>query len=245
MESRADARYYARSPVFPATLFDYNGVLVDDEAVHLEAFRDVLGPLGLELSERAYVDRYLGFDDAGAFDAILRDAGRTPSEAEVRSLIEAKRPRYLARAEGTLRGFPGARELVRRRAAAGPVVIVSGALRDEIELGLSVLGVRDAVQKIVSAEDARRSKPDPEGYLIGLVALAERIGPEKASRALVVEDSLAGVEAAKAARLACVAVAHSYPAADLSLAGADLVVETLDAITDAALSALYEKLTPA
>ncbi|HVU00269.1 MAG TPA: HAD family phosphatase [Polyangiaceae bacterium] len=231
--------------MFPATLFDYNGVLVDDEAVHLEAFRDVLGPLGLELSERAYVDRYLGFDDAGAFDAILRDAGRTPSEAEVRSLIEAKRPRYLARAEGTLRGFPGARELVRRRAAAGPVVIVSGALRDEIELGLSVLGVRDAVQKIVSAEDARRSKPDPEGYLIGLVALAERIGPEKASRALVVEDSLAGVEAAKAARLACVAVAHSYPAADLSLAGADLVVETLDAITDAALSALYEKLTPA
>jgi beta-phosphoglucomutase-like phosphatase (HAD superfamily) len=64
--------------VFPATLFDYNGVLVDDENVHLEAFRDVLGPLGIDLEEADYWEKYLGFDDAGAFRAVLVDAGRTP-----------------------------------------------------------------------------------------------------------------------------------------------------------------------
>src|SRR5690606_1870035 len=115
-------------PVFPATLFDFNGVLIDDEHVHLEAFRDVPAPLGIEVSEEAYWERYLGFDDRGAFEAILRDAGRTTSPRELTSLIEAKRPHYMNRAKASLRTFPGAGELVTQRAAAGPVGVVSGAL---------------------------------------------------------------------------------------------------------------------
>jgi beta-phosphoglucomutase len=228
--------------VFPATLFDYNGVLVDDEVVHLEAFRDVLGPLGIDLAERDYWEKYLGFDDAGAFRAVLVDAGRAPSDAEVRALVEAKRPRYLERAKDTLRGFEGAAELVRRRAAAGPVAIVSGALRDEIALGLRVLGVKDAVVKVVSAEDTARSKPDPEGYLLGIAAMTELIGRQAAERALVIEDSIAGVEAAKAAKLTCVAVGHSFPLAELERAGADLAVPRLDSITNDALRALSLRL---
>lgn len=228
--------------MFPATLFDYNGVLVDDEVVHLEAFRDVLGPLGIDLAERDYWEKYLGFDDAGAFRAVLVDAGRAPSDAEVRALVEAKRPRYLERAKDTLRGFEGAAELVRRRAAAGPVAIVSGALRDEIALGLRVLGVKDAVVKVVSAEDTARSKPDPEGYLLGIAAMTELIGRQAAERALVIEDSIAGVEAAKAAKLTCVAVGHSFPLADLERAGADLAVPRLDSITNDALRALSLRL---
>ena len=228
--------------MFPATLFDYNGVLVDDEVVHLDAFRDVLGPLGIDLAERDYWEKYLGFDDAGAFRAVLVDAGRAPSDAEVRALVEAKRPRYLERAKDTLRGFEGAAELVRRRAAAGPVAIVSGALRDEIAFGLRVLGVKDAVVKVVSAEDTARSKPDPEGYLLGIAAMTELIGRQAAERALVIEDSIAGVEAAKAAKLTCVAVGHSYPLHALEQAGADLAVPGLDSITNDALRALYVRL---
>src|SRR5690606_1948390 len=56
-------------PVFACTLFDYNGVLVDDEHVHLAAFQDALAPLGISLSEADYWDKYLGFDDVGAFEA--------------------------------------------------------------------------------------------------------------------------------------------------------------------------------
>jgi len=225
--------------VFPATLFDYNGVLVDDEAVHLDAFRDVLGPLGVTLDAEAYVQKYLGYDDVGAFRAVLADAGRAPTDAEIRALVEAKRPYYLSRARGALKGFPGASELVRRRALVGPVMIVSGALRDEIALGLSVLGVSSHVLRIVSAEDTTASKPDPQGYLLGVAALAEHIGAPAARRALVIEDSLAGVEAAKAAGLTCLAVGHSYPLDDLRRAGADLVVETLGDVTDGALAALH------
>lgn len=225
--------------MFPATIFDYNGVLVDDEVVHLEAFRDVLRPLGVELSERDYWDRYLGFDDAGAFGAILADQGRPATDHEIRALVEKKRPHYLARAEGSLRGFAGAAALIRRRAAVGPVIIVSGALKDEIELGLRTLGVADAVAAIVSAEDTRRSKPDPEGYLLGIGFLTEHAGRSVAEHAVVIEDSIAGVEAAKAAGLVCVAVTHSYPAEALERAHADLVVPDLAAITEGALAALH------
>ena len=227
--------------MFPATIFDYNGVLVDDEVVHLEAFRDVLGPLGITVSEQDYWERYLGFDDAGAFRAIFADRGRTATDEQVRSLIEAKRPRYLERARGTLRGFAGASALVRRRAEAGPVAIVSGALRDEIALGLSVLGVTANVMAIVSAEDTKHSKPHPEGYLLGIDALAGSLGP-RAAQAVVIEDSVAGVEAAKSAKLACVAVTHSYPREELQKVGADLIVDDLDAITDSALAALAARI---
>jgi beta-phosphoglucomutase len=131
---------------------------------------------------------------------------------------------------------------VRRRAAAGPVVIVSGALRDEIVLGLEVLGVKDLVGEIVSAENTTRSKPDPEGYLLGIAALASRIGQKSARQAIVVEDSIAGVLAAKAANLTCVAVGHSYPLAALERAGADFAVPRLDSLTNDAFESLYLRL---
>jgi beta-phosphoglucomutase len=227
--------------MFPATLFDYNGVLADDEAVHLAAFRDALRPLGVEVAESAYWERYIGFDDVGAFRAILNDAGRTPTDAQIEELVEAKRPLYRARAEASLPTFPGAADIVLRRARSGPVGIVSGALRDEIELGLTVLCVRELVNEIISAEDTRQGKPDPEGYRLGIARLARTLG-EDSKHALVIEDSLAGIQAAKAAGLTCVAVTHSYGEEELARAGADWIAPSLEAIDDTALAALYRRL---
>jgi beta-phosphoglucomutase len=147
---------------FLSYLFDYNGVLVDDELVHLAAYRDVLRPLGISLSEEDYSAKYLGFDDVGAFRAILLDHGLPADDARVRELVIAKKPEYLRRAQHELKTFPGAGELLRSLSASGAVVgIVSGALRDEIHLGLQVLDAVSAVRFIVSAEDTRACKPDP------------------------------------------------------------------------------------
>jgi len=228
--------------VFPATLFDYNGVLANDETVHLAAFQDALVPLGIALTEADYWAKYLGFDDVGAFSAILADAGLPADATRIAELVEAKRPLYRARAEAALPLFPGARELIRRRAAAGPVGIVSGALRDEIELGIDALGVRDVIVSVVAAEDTRASKPDPHGYLLGIEALSKLVPAQAAARALVIEDSLAGIEAAKAAGLPCIAVGHSYPESELYAHGADLVVADLVSIDEASLADLFRKL---
>jgi HAD superfamily hydrolase (TIGR01509 family) len=223
-----------------ATLFDFNGVLVDDEGVHLAAFRDVLAPLGIEVTDADYAERWLGFDDAGALRGILEDAGRAPSDEDVARLVAAKQPLYMARIAKELVVFEGAVEIVRRRAARGIVGIVSGALRAEIEHVLGVMGVRDAVRFVVAAEDTTACKPDPEGYLHALRALgAGRAAPRGAGAAgvVVVEDSLAGVAAAKEAGLRCAAVAHSYPAERLRAAGADVVATRLAGLTDAVLDA--------
>jgi beta-phosphoglucomutase len=228
--------------VFPATFFDFNGVLVNDEVVHFETFRAVLAGLGVSLSEHDYLQRYLGFDDAGAFRAILEDAGQKPDAAQIAGLIAAKRPLYMARARAALPTFSGAAELVKRRAAAGPALVVSGALRDEVELGLEVLGVRSSIVAIVSAEDTQVCKPDPEGYLLGIRWLAERGQEAAARRALVIEDSLAGVEAAKAAQLPCIGITHTYSESELLQAGSDAVVTTLPDIDDALLTTLFHRL---
>lgn len=237
-EADTEAGLVQHPPVFPATLFDFNGVLVDDERVHLEAFQETLKPLGIELSTDDYWEKYLGFDDKGAFEAILRDSGRTPSSEEILGLIEAKRPHYLRRAELTLETFPGAADLVRRRAAYGPVGVVSGALTAEIEFGLERLGVRELVRRIVSAEDTQRSKPDPEGYLMGLEWLRDLIG-EKAKEALVFEDSPAGIHAAKAAGFTVVGLGHSYDLETLRGAGADWTISRLELLQEEDLVALY------
>lgn len=227
--------------MFPATIFDFNGVLVDDEHVHLAAFQDAVAPLGIEISERQYWDELLGYDDVGVFNVLLRKAGLPAGPEEVRRLVEKKMPLYMARARKNLSPFPGASELVRSRAAVGPVAVVSGALTDEILLGLETLGVRDCVGKVISAEDATQSKPDPEGYLMGIEWLRSLVG-EGAERALVFEDSLDGIASAKAAQLPTVALAHSYPREQLEQSQADAVFDRLADVTPRSLEDLFARL---
>ncbi len=210
-----------------ATLFDFDGVLVDSEPVHLAAFRDVLAPLGIALSDEAYAEKYLGLDDHGAFREILTAANQTPSPDRIRELIELKKPAFMQRFATSLRVFEGAAEIVRRRAAKGTVAIVSGALEHEIRFGLEQMGVLECVAFIVAAEACSACKPDPEGYLLAKAKLGDSV------RAVVIEDSISGVLAAKRAGIRCAAVAHTYAGAELAAAGADAIAPAIAALTDA------------
>jgi HAD superfamily hydrolase (TIGR01509 family) len=212
-----------------ATLFDFDGVLVDSEPVHLEAFRDVVRPLGITVTDEAYTAKYLGLDDYGAFRALLTDANYTFSPDRIRQLVEQKAPAFMRRFQSSLRVYDGAADVVRRRARLGPVGIVSGALAAEIRFGLERMGVLELVRFVISAEACRACKPDPEGYELAL----ERL--DRGVRAVVVEDSLAGVQAGKAAGLRVAAVAHMYSAPELAAAGADVVVRRIGELGDADL----------
>jgi beta-phosphoglucomutase len=219
-----------------ATLFDFDGVLVDSEPVHLAAFNDVLAGRGVVIDERDYAANLLSLDDAGVFRAVLarsgvgaRGAARAPSEDEVKALVDAKSPRFLARFREAFRAFPGAEALVTRRASLGPVGIVSGALEGEIRFALERMGITSHVAFVIAAEHSPASKPDPAPYRVALEALHAH---SHEGRAVVLEDSLGGVESAKRAGLRCVAVAHSYARADLLRAGADAVAPDLASIDD-------------
>src|SRR2546426_699211 len=95
-----------------AILFDFNGLLLEDETFHWRAFREVLRPFGVTLSRARYNARYLVFDDRTALEAILRDS-RSP-RAELESLLRRKRRTY-ARLARRLRIDPRAAGRARRR----------------------------------------------------------------------------------------------------------------------------------
>jgi phosphoglycolate phosphatase/beta-phosphoglucomutase len=96
------------------------------------------------------------------------------------------------------------------------------------------------VDVIISAEDTESSKPDPEGYLLALDALRGRRGEDlEAAHCLVVEDTTAGVQSAKAAGMWVVGVTNTTGATELRRAGADTVVSGLGELTSASISRMF------
>jgi beta-phosphoglucomutase len=209
---------------FRAIIFDFNGVLIDDEPLHQELFGRVLLAEGMSFLPEEYPRQYLGLNDRRCFERALREHGRL-EEAEnperIDQLVEQKATSYrevlLAAPAGAFL-FPGMASLVTALSERVPLAIVSGALREEIELSVERAGLGDCFQLIVAAEDVDESKPHPEGYLRGIAGLRERLGPLTPSECLAIEDSVAGVAAARAAGLRCLAVTTSYPAHALSAA---------------------------
>lgn len=227
-----------------AVIFDFNGVLVDDEPIHYRLFKRVLGEEGVELAEERYYDEYLGYDDRDCFKAALTAAGEPAEEGRVQRLIARKASYYgqLIREQG-FPFFPGAADLVRSVAREGyPMAVVSGALRAEIEGALAQEGLTDLFRILVSAEDVEHGKPHPEGYRKALTALNSRPPlPERLlhpHEVLAVEDSPAGLSSAQEAGLRTLGVAQTYPASELS--AAEAVVESVDGLDARGLARCLE-----
>ncbi len=218
-----------------AIIFDFDGVIADDEPIHMRAFQETLAEERIALTTADYYAHYLGFDDHDAIAHALRVCGRPVTEARVSGLMADKARRFRALVEKDVRVFPGVPAFVRGAAARVPLAIASGALRSEIELILDRLGLRDAFTAVVSADDVREGKPAPEAFLTALARLA--VPGLAATQCLVIEDSLAGIEGARRARMRCVAVTNSYAAAELH--GADLVVGSLGEVQWDQIAALF------
>ena len=205
-----------------AVIFDFDGVVADTEPVHFEALRQTLASIDITLTEADYYATYLGFDDRGCILEALRVNRRPITESIVQDLMRTKATAYLTAIRDHLVIFPGVREFVEAAAAAYPIAIASGALRPEIDLILEQAGLRKAFRHITSAEDVTRSKPDPQPFLHALAGLNRQQGrsPLTADACLVIEDSLPGIRAAKAAGMKVLAVTNTHTVQDLHEADA-------------------------
>jgi beta-phosphoglucomutase len=219
-----------------AAVFDFDGVIVDSEPLHFRALRDALLPEGIEISGEEYVRSYLAYDDREAIRRALQQHG-APADPEVMDRVEAHKVDAFAARLHEIPVFDGARELVRALAAEVPVAIASGARRHEIETVLSSLALRDAFRAVVGAEDAPRTKPDPAPYLEAARRLAECAPGLAPPECVAFEDSMAGVDAALAAGMKVVGVAHSYPADELR--AAHRVVSSLAGLDASSLRGLF------
>ncbi len=220
-----------------AVLWDFNGVIVDDEPLHRELFYRVVREAGIDLLPDARFDvELIGRRDRDCLTALLAARRGGVDAALVDALIARKAAYYAEAIASRARVFPGVEALVRAAGARWRLALVSGALRREVEASLAVAGLREAFDVLVAAEDVTRGKPDPEGFRLALERL-NRLGPVHPAECLVIEDSLAGVEAAKRAGMTVLAVANSYPAEALGRQ-ADRVVPTLEGLGVADLEAI-------
>jgi HAD superfamily hydrolase (TIGR01509 family) len=225
-----------------AVVFDFDGVIADSEPLHFEGFRRVLAGEGVALGRREYYDRYLGYDDAGAFRAALADHGQRFDDGRIASLVAAKMAIFPEILHGHSVIYPGAAACIVRLEAEVPLAIASGAALDDIEVVLKGTGLRDRFRTVVAAEHTPRSKPHPDPYRKAVDILREQgvLDADTPSRQIVaIEDSVWGLQSARDAGLRTVAVTTSYRAADLGLA--DLIVPSLDAITVERLDALVAR----
>lgn len=195
-----------------ALLLDFNGTLSEDEPLLCAIFQELFAEAGRPLTEREYYEQLAGLSDREIVQLWL---GRDDP-----AILERKSVRYRQLADGST-VTDEAREAVHAAAEVVPVAVVSGSARAEIEPVLEAAGLAQTVTLIVSADDIARSKPDPEGYLIALQLLEV-----DAAEAAAIEDSEAGVSAAKAAGLYCVGVTTTQPAKRLS--AADELAERVD-----------------
>ena len=214
-----------------AVLFDFDGILVDTEPMHYRAFLEILDPLGMGFPWKEYVETYMGFDDRDAFREAFRAKGVALGDGNLGKLVAAKSEAFLRGLRTGVTAYPGAVPLIETLHAAGfPLALCSGALRCDIDPILSQLGVARRFEVIVSADDVRRSKPDPESYALAFARLSERhpallTAPEMS---VAVEDTPAGIRSAKRAGLRALAVTNSYGAGEL--AEADWVVGSLESV---------------
>jgi len=225
-----------------AVVFDFDGVIADSEPFHFEGFRRVLARQGVALAKRDYYAKYLGYDDAGAFRAVLADHGQRFDDELIAGLVATKVALFPEVLAGQPVIYEGAADCIARLGASVPLAIASGAMLEDIEVVLRGTGLRERFHTIVAAEHTPRSKPHPDPYQRAVDILREQgvLPAAAAARHIVaIEDSVWGLQSARDAGLRTVAVTTSYAAEDLTIA--DLVVPSLDAVTVEALDALVAR----
>src|SRR5262245_53234412 len=212
-----------------AVIFDFNGILADDDPIHMQALHRVVQEEGLTFTEDEYMEHYLPLNDQDCFLSLWQKHGRALPSQQLKELIDRKSAYYFSAIEQKNVLFEGAAGAVRAAASRGPVAIASGASIGEIRHILSAAGLLGCFTAIVAAEDVRRGKPDPEPFQLAFERLKQTCADLAPGECVAVEDSLGGIRSAHAAGIACLGVAHSYPRGRLAEARPQW---TIDSISD-------------
>ncbi|MBD1831725.1 HAD family phosphatase [Cyanobacteria bacterium FACHB-472] len=192
-----------------AVLFDFNGVIIKDEAIHRDLIDEILISENLRSKPGEYRQFCLGRSDRACLKQILTNRGREVRDGYLTQLVNRKAQAYQEALDKLeeLPIYPGVEDFIQKlRLHEVKLAIVSDALRTEVELVLNRTGLLEHFSVIIAADDITTSKPEPDGYLLAI----ERLNL-KASNCLAIEDTPAGIQAARSAGVQVVGVAHTYP----------------------------------
>lgn len=208
----------------PAIVWDVDGTLLDSAEQHFTAWAAYAASIGRPYS-RADFARTFGWRNPEIIRHLF-DPAATDEACAAAGLTKETLYRESVRRDGVSL-LPGVAELLAAFAGRGwPQAVGSSAPRGNLDLLLDATRTRRYFAAVVSGDDVTRGKPDPEVFLTA----AARLGAEP-QRCIVLEDAPAGIQAAKAARMACVAVCSHHADEVLAAAGADVVVGSLAELT--------------
>ena len=178
-------------PGYEAVLFDFDGVLVDSEPVHHACWAEVVRPFGVDLDWTSYSRDCIGVADRAMIETLC--AKRDPPVPFDLLWAEYPRKKQLFRAR-MCSADAVSREVRDLLQVLGSyrLAVVTSSGRSEVEPILAAAGILQLLETVVYGEDVQRLKPAPDPYLLA----AARLGVK---RALVVEDSAAGVASGRAA----------------------------------------------
>jgi HAD superfamily hydrolase (TIGR01509 family) len=203
-----------------ALLFDIDGTLTDTDALHLEAFNQVLGPHGHVFDHARFTKELQGFSNASIGERFL--TGEPPGRQAV--IMGKKEQAFRTLVAGRIQPLPGLMALLALADRANvPMVAVTNAPRRNAEMLLSGLGIVDRFKVLVIGDELAQGKPHPMPYLEGLRAVG---AAPKASVAF--EDSRSGVRSASSAGIATVGIRTSLSHADMVAAGAVMTAKDFD-----------------
>ncbi|MEZ8217472.1 Haloacid dehalogenase-like hydrolase [Candidatus Fervidibacteria bacterium JGI MDM2 SSWTFF-3-K9] len=211
-----------------AVIFDFYGVLVDSERLHYEALAHALREKGMDLTWEEFKVGCIGVPDRDAVKWALKRNGVEDDE-QVSKVLQRKTEIYDAWLKDRLPAVDGMTDVVKVLAQKFALAIASGSFRYQIEAVLSREGVRDLFPVIVGHEDCEKGKPDPTPFLLAMERLNEFVSPPlRPHECLVVEDSPAGIQAAREAGMRCIALRSYYE--DEALKDAEIIVDDLKAL---------------
>lgn len=226
-----------------AIVFDMDGVIVDSEPLHYEAFVQVARLHGADFDYAQYLKRYVGFDDEQGFHAILTDAGARGAGGDaalIQRLKQQKAEVFESVVSNGIRALPGAMTLIEQATTQIPLALATGATGQDARLILQGLSIADRFDPVVTADDVVRSKPDPATYALAVQGLAQRhpgLSIEPAD-CLAIEDTPAGVASAQGAGLKTLAVCTTTTGDHLNQA--NRVIDHLNGVTLEQLRAWFD-----
>jgi beta-phosphoglucomutase len=186
-----------------ALFFDFDGVLIDSEPVHWDCWRQVLLPLGVSLEWEFYRDHCIGIDDR----EMLRMMAGGRDWRELWAKYPEKKQLFRARMETP--PFPETlASMLETLKPSYKMAVVSSSSCEEIEPVMARAGLRGYFDTVVGGGDVKNHKPDPEPYLLA----AKRLG---VTRAVVLEDSVAGIAAGRAAGFEVLPIRHPNDVPDV------------------------------
>lgn len=194
-----------------AVIFDFDGVIIDSEPLHFQAFNHVINPLGLHVSFEEYLAHYSGLSENEVFPKLFSKKKISFSDSKTKQLIAQKIAAYIKIIEETdqLPFIPGIQDyLLKAKNDFQNIAICSGAMRSEVMPVLTKLNSENddrLFDVIITFDDVKRGKPSPEGYLLAAKQLAV-----KPTHCLVFEDTPFGIAAAKKAGMTVVALTTTH-----------------------------------